>query len=154
MARSLIFPDNAQSDCLFWIPQNLLCNAEVSYLRVWVVSVELPNNKSDIWPRPVSQVHQLSDQLLVYYEICLHVVSGFIQKKSWTGFHWKDYWMAQTYSFIFQQVADVIFLINLEGFSLMVFVLTRSFILNSFMSRSLSYSSPFWLWDPSKKSST
>ena len=64
MARGVISPD-AQSDCPLQIPQDLLGNAEVSYLRVRVVAAELPNNKDDVWPRLASQIHQLSNQLLV-----------------------------------------------------------------------------------------
>ena len=77
MARGVISPD-AQSDYPLQIPQDLLSNAEVSYLRVRVVAAELPNNKGDVWPCPASQVHQLSDQLLVYCQVCLDVVSGLI----------------------------------------------------------------------------
>lgn len=43
---------------------------------------ELPNNKCDVWPRSTSQVHQFSDQLLVYCQVCLDVVSGLIQEES------------------------------------------------------------------------
>lgn len=81
MARDVISSDT-QSDCPLQIPQDLLSNAEVSYLRVRVVAVELPNNKGDIWPRPASQVYQLSDQSLVYCQVCLDVVSGLIQEEN------------------------------------------------------------------------
>ena len=77
MARGVIFPDDAQSDCLFQIPQDLLGNAGMSYSRVQVVAAELPNNKGNVWLCPTSQVHQLSDQLLVYCQVSLDVISDF-----------------------------------------------------------------------------
>ena len=65
MARGVIFPNDAPSDCPLQIPQDFLGDAKVSYSRVHVMAAELPNNKDNVWPYPASQVHQLSNQLLV-----------------------------------------------------------------------------------------
>ena len=81
MARGVIFPD-AQSDCPLQIPQDLLGDAEVSYLRVRVVAAELPNNEGDVWPRHASQVHQLSDQSLVYCQVHLDVVFSLFEEEN------------------------------------------------------------------------